>query len=295
MSEKCFCHLNGLAVKDATARRELQDKVSYSELTQAMGNVNNSVQNLAFRQTELERQVSGLVIPGNAEELSFANSGTGLAAENTQHAIVEVNQKLDAVAGIVSELEEGSTVRVVRDEADENFGWIQYKDADGNWINWEQAITTNYPLYMSTENEGGFEAYAGKIAGDKGNTVKAPTVNFGTTMDVSFATPNYGDSFVGCVVSEIVDLSRYDKLFLTHTTTTNIGNGSEGYVKVFVTNAKGNTMNAATTMLLTGSGDVEIDLSNVSGEYYIAVEVYLYCTGMQNDKVETKISNMYLE
>ena len=188
-----------------------------------------------------------------------------------------------------------ATVRYVSNEADENFGWVQYLDANGTWVNWEQAVMTNYPLYTSDANEGKFEAYAGKMSGSSGNTTKAPTVSFGTTMDVSFSTPNYGDNFVGCAISELVDLSKFSKLRFQHITTKNIHANSQGAVKVYITTTKGSTMTAVTSRELNGSGDIEIDISSVNGKCHIAVEVFINCSGMQTDTVMTKISNMYME
>lgn len=47
MNEKCFCHLNGLAVKDATARKVIEELVvAFSDTQLALAELNSRVTNI---------------------------------------------------------------------------------------------------------------------------------------------------------------------------------------------------------------------------------------------------------
>lgn len=180
--------------------------------------------------------------------------------------------------------------RYVNDVTDENYGWIQYQLEDGSWVNYKQVETLIYPLYMSSANEGGFSAYAGALTSISWLTLKNPTATFSDDMSISI------NNAYGSVISNLVDLTDYEVLKFHHkTTSTAAADGCT--LTVFVTQAKSSVMTAAAKNLFylnltSKEEDIEIDISNLSGEYYIGFEIF---ASNSSWTTTTEISNMYLE
>ena len=212
------------------------------------------------------------------------------------------NENMDTIDEKLKELEEGgggdvSTVRYVSDEADENFDWVQVKDAEGNWINDHRAYTQRRDLYMTSANEGNFEAYAGNISGSTVSS-RLPTLTLGSEMVVTLSLSN-NEMGQGVAISDLIDLSRYKTIHLNHASTSSTSNIS-AFVKLFVTNAKSPKMTSlALVELLKGgatknNGDIILDVSAIEGECYIGIEVGANSSGGVVT-TSTSISNFYME
>lgn len=190
--------------------------------------------------------------------------------------------------------------RYVNDPNDENYGWIQYQDADGNWVNYEPAFTKKYVLFEPNNNAANFVAYAGGID----STAKlAPTVTFGDVMAIVQAhsgSTSGSDSKMGCVITEnSIDLTEYDTIKLEYTDTGSKQALSDVYAKLIITSAKATNMTATASQyifqnsLLT-SGEVELDISAIDGEYYVAI--LLHSFGMNDyGYARVNVNNMYME
>ena len=98
MSEKSFCYLNGYAVKDQTARADIEllktGKVSNEGLATAIETVNNSVDTVDGRVTSLSSRIDTISNTVNAHEsatgIAYSGTASGLAAATVQAAIDEL-------------------------------------------------------------------------------------------------------------------------------------------------------------------------------------------------------------
>lgn len=197
-----------------------------------------------------------------------------------------------------------STTRFISDVNDENYGWIQYKDENGEWVNWNYLLETEKWLYTEGQNLGEFSAYAGTVHGySHSGNLFAPTVTFGESMTITqtqFGSESSGATHgvgAGCVISKSFDLTNFSKLTLHHSTSCNDTDGGITYVKVAIVSSKASKMTASASVTLlsavsqtSASGDVELDISSLKGEYYIAIDIENYL----NTKPKTVISNMKL-
>ncbi len=195
-----------------------------------------------------------------------------------------------------------ATVRYVSNEADENFGWVQYLDANGTWVNWEQAVMTNYPLYMSSANEGGFALYQTHI--NNGTTYSELT--FADKMTLKHKR---GGVSITKAYSECVDITRYSTLYFDYSTQISGSTGGYSYVLLVVDKNKHNSAYKsandynlqADTMLSyqllpfnsasKSQNGVQIDVSNIIGECYVGIVIL----SNVDSGISADISNMYLE
>lgn len=105
MSEKSFCYLNGYAVKDQTARDDIEllktGKVSNEGLAIAIETVNNSVDTVDGRVTSLSSRVDTISNTVNAHEsatgIAYSGTASGLAAATVQAAIDELAADVSGV------------------------------------------------------------------------------------------------------------------------------------------------------------------------------------------------------
>lgn len=186
-----------------------------------------------------------------------------------------------------------SDIRYVKDPADENFDWVQVLTADG-WENWVRAGMDIYELYMTSANEGGFSAYSGAASNIDSSYKMAPTVTFADVMTASIAS---GLLKVGTVISKLVDLTNYEKIKFHYLTTR--ANTVENYVRFIIVQTKATTMTTVASWTLISSsdsnlsqeGNTELDISALSGEYYLAFEI----ATSQSSANSIKVSNMYME
>ena len=189
-----------------------------------------------------------------------------------------------------------SDIRYVKDPADENFDWVQVQDAEGNWINIQRAYTQRRDLYMTSANEGNFEAYNGSLYA--GVTPALLTVTCGDVMKVHVYAGN-NRAEIGCVISELIDLSRFKTLHLYHKSSSGLANSTEK-VRLFITQLKETKMTAIAYIDLlpaygtSREGEVEFDISAINGEYYIGIQV---CANSEGGQVltQTEISDFYME
>lgn len=138
-----------------------------------------------------------------------------------------------------------------------------------------QVFNATKYLYSGTANEGKFKKYPCILTG----YIPQVSNNSGTLTIGSSLT--YKSTIIGySVVSDAVDLTNYKYLRFTHTSTTGgTGFGEDNYVVFFI--AKTISQNAIITPLKkqvllggkngTASGDITIDVSSLTGTYYIGV------------------------
>lgn len=160
---------------------------------------------------------------------------------------------------------------------------------------WEQSpikvgLAKQY-LFSSNNNAVNFSAYAGTIY--SGHATKAPTVTVGQKLTVVFNATT-SNLVAGCAISDLVDVTNYSKIVLSYESTST-GTSNWEWAKLFVTNNKTTTMTAlATTTILSAqdssSGIVELDVSSVSGEVYVGIEMSSNCK-----IVTVNVDEMYLE
>ena len=106
--------------------------------------------------------------------------------------------------------------RFIKDSTDENFGWIQCKDADGNWVNWIQA-EKNGVLFSANNNAAEFQAtttYGYHYYLDPSIVTVGDVL---TLKPDDSATLGNSKSFV--MMSKKIDVTDYSKLIMEHTTT----------------------------------------------------------------------------
>lgn len=155
----------------------------------------------------------------------------------------------------------------------------------------------DYALYMSSANEGGFSAYAGAYGATYDFTCFAPEVTFGEEMIVA-AYQKYQKSYgCGCVISEKIDLTGYAKIVFDYECTIPEKSANNS-VDIFISTTKQPLLNSVSVyeeVLLDGKntatskGTKEIDVSALSGEYYIGFSMFY------TNSASIKVSNMYME
>lgn len=161
------------------------------------------------------------------------------------------------------------------------------KNEDGEWVFIGSAGLKELPLYVNG-NQGNFVGYAGGIDYPGGG---APTLTIGETLYASMS--NNVTLATGSVISDKYDLTRFSKLKFHHESKT--ASNTTNKISVFVTDVKQTQMIPVTSKILASgsnqnvSGDVELDVTNLSGEYYIGF--YLQANV---SSVNTTISNMKL-
>ena len=150
-------------------------------------------------------------------------------------------------------------------------------------------------LFSANNNEASFEASAYNAIGSQG---VSPTLTIGETMNAYVS--NSITLTYGTLVSELIDVTNYDKLVVYHKSTNSRSsyieqNASVEWVKMYVTDSLSSKMTPlASIMLLNGiktsEGEVTLDLSHVAGNVYIVFELATNAATMT-----TEISSLYLE
>lgn len=147
-------------------------------------------------------------------------------------------------------------------------------------------------LFSSNNNAANFSAYTGNT-NEATIAAKPPTVTFSETLTTVFDATN-NNLVAGSIISDLVDVTNYSKIVLKHESTST-GTSSWEWAKLFVVSEKSTQMTAlAKTTILSAqssaSGVVELDISSISGENYIGIEL---CS---NNKIVTvNVEEMYLE
>lgn len=151
-----------------------------------------------------------------------------------------------------------------------------------------------YKLYMSSANEGGFSAYAGSTHAAYEHVNFAPSVTFEDKMTV-IGSQEYQNAYgCGCVISEPIDLTNFSRIFFDYECSLSANNDNS--ISVFITPTKKSLLNDVVVFneyllegrhYLTSSGIKGIDVSALSGEYYIGFSM------MYTSPATIRVSNMY--
>lgn len=147
----------------------------------------------------------------------------------------------------------------------------------GSWVPWYLYLYTAGDVHSDVT--GGYEALALKISADYGGntlTATAPTLTTGgSSMSISLSNGSAGYNKSGSVLTKNkIDLSNYSSL--TFKFTKSIGNTSN-YATFYVSSSNStNPVSAAAGEQVLGSSaatSVTLDVSSLSGEYYVGVNV----------------------
>lgn len=206
------------------------------------------------------------------------------------------NENMDTIDELLKALEEGGggDVSTAGYNEETDSLWVL---KNGEKLDVMKLYTERRDLYMTTSNEGNFEAYAGNISGST-VTSRLPSLTLGSEMVVTLSLSN-NEMGQGVAISELIDLSKYKTIHLNHTSTSTISNLS-AFVKLFVTNAKSPKMTSIAVVELlksgatTNNGDVTLDVSAIEGECYIGIEVGANSSGGVVT-TSTRISNFYMD
>lgn len=189
-----------------------------------------------------------------------------------------------------------ATIRYVNDESDENFGWIQVKDAEGEWTNYRFAGINDKYVWMDGVDNGDFVGYAGSTTnnGNPNIAEEAEVIKGEELLTVQFSSAVK----VGSAVTRAYDVTSYTSLVFSYTTFASIANGSTK-VYVFLTKELKREMTPDVEFIAmqndTGKTATQtLDISNLSGMYYIGIAL------TNNDLTNKKpagisISEMYFE
>lgn len=138
------------------------------------------------------------------------------------------------------------------------------KDENGKWVLIGSVGLKELPLYVNG-NQGNFVGYMGGVSPDTGDSI--PSLTIGESLVIT------ATGYAGSAISDKYDLTRFSKLKFHHTSTT--GSHSYNSASVFITDTKQSKIIPVTSKELvsgankTVNGDVELDITNLNGEYYI--------------------------
>lgn len=141
---------------------------------------------------------------------------------------------------------------------------------------WHQFSSTQYAIFNAggaADYSGGWKAYAYKSQ-SSGSTPKAPTFSVGSTFNIDL----YGqyEYNMGTVFSEAaIDLTKYSMLEIeVASTQTGVISGVEyGGFSCGLCASKQNNWTPAATATNVGAGTHTIDISALSGSYYLSLSI----------------------
>ena len=166
---------------------------------------------------------------------------------------------------------DNATVRYVSDEADENFGWVQTKDVNGNWVNWKYGVgTATYLILKGAMSDiCSFTKY-----GDAGQTITKGD------KGIVFTKPN--NSTHGYFDTDaLYDMSKYSKLVFV---VSEFNSVTGAYVALM--GSIGATSPLYSQKLIDRVGTYEVDLTSINAKCCVMV-----CLPSGS----VAISDMYLE
>lgn len=137
---------------------------------------------------------------------------------------------------------------------------------------WHQFSSTQYTIFNAgdaADYSGGWKAYAYKSQ-SSGSTPKAPTFSIGSTFNIDL----YGQYTynMGTVFSEAaIDLTKYSTLEIEIASTQT--GGEDGGFSCGVCAAKQNNWTPVATATNVGAGTHSIDISSLSGNYYLSLSL----------------------
>ena len=178
-----------------------------------------------------------------------------------------------------------STVRYVNDESDENYGWVQYKEADGTWVNWKNLSFDISDIIKDGELN---EDYTFKSLCLGANPVTITQ----ETGCVSFS--HTSDNNMGFVCTEqSIGATNFTKCKFTVVSALS-ANTSNVYGFGLCTkndSVSGISGSIVATKSISSSGllEYEVDISNVNGD------VYVYFNTPKNITGTLKISDLHFE
>lgn len=145
------------------------------------------------------------------------------------------------------------------------------KGLDGKWVPVGIGGLLAKYLYSGSANEAGFAGFAGGISG-----IMYPGDNIPEVMIGKEALVITAKGLSGCAISELVDFTEHSTLKFHHKSQG--GNQDTSNVCFGITSNKASTMTAVSSKVLVGKGvfkeeDIEIDVSNLSGSYYVVFGV----------------------
>ena len=186
----------------------------------------------------------------------------------------------------------GDAITVRYNEETDHFEVLK----DGEWEQTKIKVgLLKQILFSANNNEASFEASSYSAIGSQG---VSPTLTIGETMNAYVS--NSTARTYGTLVSELIDVTNYDKLVVYHKSTNSRSsyieqNASVEWVKMYVTDSLSSKMTPlASIMLLNGiktsEGEVTLDLSHVAGNVYIVFELAINASTMT-----TEIYSLYLE
>ena len=208
----------------------------------------------------------------------------------------------DGKYGYIVTDSEGADTVIPFSNKDELYEALQYSGLVTEDMTYEEmleALSAKFPaklnLYSGTANEANFKGVA---CTTWPWTPQKATVSVGEALSVT-ATSQGGGACAFSAASDIVDFTSWKKLKFTHTSSIP---KYDGYNLIKIVIAESLPLINMTAVLshqlvqVDGSNSVtgypvELDVSSLSGEYYIVVEIYTNSAGT----FKTAISDMYLE
>lgn len=140
MNDKCFCHLNGYAVKDGTARNEIEAiKETYATKTYVDGVITGGL--------DLDNYATKEYVDNSIQDIEIPT--TDLSAYAT---IDYVNEKTSGDVTLFNDTN-GTNSTITLPESINNFSYIEIYYADGNgYRSSMKTLATQGRTYLSTQN-----------------------------------------------------------------------------------------------------------------------------------------------
>ena len=305
--EKCFCHLNGYAVKDATARKDIEtlknNKISTEQMAIERATLNSAISKVDTRVKNLEKAVTN--IPDSAEDITF--NAEGLEAKNTKEAILEVKEIAEGVASevIVTNLqnqltaEDGHAFRFAVNSEGE-YGYI-VPDSEGadtfhpfNSMDLSLLVTALQHSNLGITEESTYEEICSALSNkflpelvDKVSTWRTDGINNGASSSRVSKT-NHVVEFWSAFASGHTAFCETDNI--------PVGEYSKMFVNGYVSFGSGANSGSATLEVITDEGVVAtVECTTWGKQYRIDKEINA-CTNLRlaftgaNQEVSSKFS-----
>ena len=171
---------------------------------------------------------------------------------------------------------------------------IQIRDAEGVWHDWAGGGLKQLELYVNGINSAKFTGYAFGTGQYGATSGLMPTLTFGNALKVSLTSSAVLK--IGSAISDAIDVTKYSKLkFHCKSGVSGANGASTTWVCLMDSRTAGaNAILQVTT--LEGNKtfyeqDAEIDISALSGEYYVGICVQLNTPG---GTIYSEISDMIM-
>lgn len=189
---------------------------------------------------------------------------------------------------------DNATVRYVSDEADENYDWLMLLEND-TWKRWKYAGLSRYWFYHDGVNHGDFIVATELNKGTENSATTTVTAGTGLVMKVVRNTLT-GQIALHWRTDERHDLTDR-RVLKFHFNLIHVGDQRYAGADVYITSALSDAPSLTQSIVTYGTastndGDIELDISNLSGEYYICFKI---TSNIQNSTTTLTISDMYME